>query len=133
VPGSAIKRDAVKNVAVPIDKTFAQLTPQEKLLVKAPYGPMGADDEPPYPLYGLRKTFEASIKLAGALRVRGELVLAVNVDRTGQPISVEVYDSPDMEMTKRMAAVLMLDKYKPAVCSGAPCKKQYWFRMNFDL
>jgi hypothetical protein len=131
VLGSQLKRDAVKNVAVPIDKTFAQLTPQERLLVKAPYGPMGADDEPPYPLYGLRKTFEASIKLAGALRVRGELVLAVNVDSTGQPISVEVIDSPDKEMTKRMAAVLMLDKYKPAVCSGAPCKKQYWFRMNF--
>ena len=131
VLGSQLKRDTVKNVAVPIDKTFAQLTPQEKLVVKAPYGPMGADDEPPYPLYGLRKSFEASIKLADALRVRGELVLAVNVDSTGQPLSVEVIDSPDKEMTKRMAAVLMLDKYKPAVCSGAPCKKQYWFRMNF--
>jgi hypothetical protein len=37
------------------------------------------------------------------------------------------------KMTKAMASVLMLEKYKPAVCGGSPCQMQFPFRMNFHV
>ena len=129
--GANIGHGIVKNIAVPVDKTYAELTEEEKQRVKSVYEPMAEGDEPPYPLHGLRTIVEASAKLQSALRVSGALTLAVTVSAAGEPIAVAVLKSPDEEMTKRMAAVLMLEKYKPAVCKGIPCQMQYPFRMNF--
>jgi hypothetical protein len=79
----------------------------------------------------LRPILEACEKLQNKLLVRGKLTLAVNVNAAGNPVSVEVLRSPDMTMAKAMAAVLMLQKYKPAICKGSPCSMQFPFRMDF--
>jgi hypothetical protein len=92
---------------------------------------MGVDDEPPYPLHGLRRILESTDQIARSLRPQGGLTLAVTVSPTGHAISVDVLRSPDPKLTERIAAVLMLEKYKPAVCKGAPCQMQYPFRMEF--
>jgi hypothetical protein len=130
--GSHVPRDRVYGVAVPIDKTYAQLTAQEKLRVKELYEPMGVDDEPPYPLHGLRTILESSDQIARSLRAQGGLTLAVTVSPTGHAISVDVLRSPDPKLTEKLSAVLMLEKYKPAVCKGSPCQMQYPFRMEFN-
>lgn len=63
--------------------------------------------------------------------VTGDLTLAVTVSGKGEPLSVDVIRSPDRQMTKLMAEVLLLEKYTPAVCKGVPCQMQYPFRMHF--
>jgi hypothetical protein len=65
--------------------------------------------------------------------VSGALTLAVNVNAAGKAVSVEVLRSPDMQMAKLVATVLMLQAYKPAICKGSPCEMQYPFRMNFTV
>jgi len=131
--GSSILRDAVSGVSVPVDKTYAELTADEKWRVKSQYEPMAVGDEPPYPLHGLHTILETCAKLQQQLRVRGALTLAVTVNAAGDPIAVESLRSPDPEMAKKVAMVLMLVKYKPAVCKGSPCQMQYPFRMNFTV
>jgi hypothetical protein len=108
------------------------LTPEEKQWVKSQYEPMGESDEPPYPLHGMRTILEAAAELQKKLYVKGSLSLAVTIDAQGKPIAVEVLTSPDTEMTKAMAKVLMLEKWKPALCKGSPCQMQYPFRTNFE-
>jgi hypothetical protein len=53
------------------------------------------------------------------------------VDATGKAQSAEILESPDKDLGKAMAEVLLLQKYKPAVCKGVPCEMTYPFRMYF--
>jgi hypothetical protein len=131
--GSLIPKEQVTGVMVPADKSWEQLTPDEQQLVKAQYEPMAAGDEPPYPLHGQLAILDAAVKLQTRLGVEGQLTLAATIDPTGRPVSVDILRSPDKEMARQMALVLMLTKYKPARCGGAPCTMQYPWRMNFRL
>lgn len=133
VTGSHILRDEVSRIPVPIDKSYAQLTVAEKRRVKSAYEPMAEDDEPPYPLHGLRTILETTEKLQNRLLVSGALTLAVNVNPSGKAVSVEVLRSPDIQMAKAVATILMLQAYKPAICKGSPCDMQYPFRMDFHV
>jgi hypothetical protein len=131
--GSHLLASNTSNIQVPPEKSYAQLTPEQKRSVKGNYDKMPDADEPPYPLNGLASILRASEKLQHSLLVRGELSMAATIDAHGNATSVEVYKSPDPQMAKAMAGVLMLEKYKPAVCNGSPCQMQYPFRMNFHV
>jgi hypothetical protein len=131
--GSLIPEPVVSGISVPVDKSYEQLTPQEKLRVKSLYESMGEGDEPPYPLHGTRQLYEAAEKLQNTLGITGELALVVTVDRKGKPLKVESLRSADKEMTAAMAKVLLLEKYKPALCKGVPCQMQYPFRIKFGV
>lgn len=131
--GSLIPRRVTTGISVPIDKSYAQLTVEEQRRVKSLYQSMGDGDVPPYPLHGQREIIEAAQKLQKTLRVTGELTLAVTVNAKGEPINVEMLRSPNKEMTKEMAEVLMLQKYSPASCKGVPCQMQYPLRINFEV
>jgi len=132
VTGSHIGKPVVTNISVPVDKPYAELTREERLRVKSQYESMAEDDEPPYPLHGLRPILEAAFKIQKKVRTHGELVLAVTVDSEGHPTEVAAYKSPDKDMTRMMASVLMVETYKPAVCNLKPCKMQFPFRMQFQ-
>jgi hypothetical protein len=133
VTGSHIPAPEVRNIQVPAYKTYAQLTPEEKSRVKNYYEKMPENDEPPYPLYGLEPILRIFEKFQRALLIQGELYLAVTVDSHGMATAVDVYKSPDARMTKALAAALMFEKYKPAVCGGTPCQMQFPFKMKFGV
>ena len=121
---------------VPPKKPYSQLTPEEKRLVKSQYYSMADADEPPYPVNGPQTIFEAIRDIQRKLgdsgtRVSGTLSVFVDVDYKGKATAIEVEESPDPQMTKAAAAVLMLQKYKPAVCKGSPCNMQFPFRIEF--
>ena len=44
--------------------------------------------------------------------------------------AVSVFESPDPEITRVAASVLMLSKFKPAVCAGRPCAMQFPLEVN---
>jgi hypothetical protein len=133
VTGSLVPKPVVTGIEVPIDKSYAQLTPEERRRVKSLYESMADGDEPPYPLHGPRQILEAAERLQKALQVTGKLTLAVTVDSKGEPISVQSILSPDKQMTKIMAEVLLLQKYSPASCKGVPCQMQYPLRIDFAI
>ena len=134
--GCGISQDDIENIMVPPKKPYSQLTPEEKRLVKSQYYSMADADEPPYPVNGPQTIFEAirdiQRKLGNSgIRVSGTLSVFVDVDYKGKATAIEVEESPDPQMTKAAAAVLMLQKYKPAECKGSPCNMQYPFRIEF--
>lgn len=129
---SRIKRLMI-TTALPPEKTYAELTPEEKALTKAPYDHMAIDDEPPYPLHGEKELLLAMHDIAESLQVRGDLSMIVNVNSQGDAVSVEVLASPDKEFTQYVASALMLEKYKPALCDHKPCALAMLWKMHFSM
>ena len=129
--GTNIKRDVVSGSAIPIDKRYSEFTSEEQAHVKSWYERMGPNDEPPFPLDGLRPLYSAVAAAQQKLLVTGSLSVAVAVNTQGEATSVDVFRSPDSQMTRVVASILMLQKYKPAFCSGVACAMQFPFRIEF--
>ena len=133
ITGSNISRRAVTSARIPLNRRYAELTPEEQDVVKSAYEAMYPLDEPPYPIDGTLPIFQALRTVQNKLLAQGDLSLFVEVDAQGQATAVSVMQSPDAKMTQAVAAVLMLTKYKPAVCRGRPCSMGYPFRMTFSV
>lgn len=118
--------------ALPFDKRYSELSPDQQRRVKSLYAGLGADDEPPFPANGLGPIYKAIAAAQQKLLITGALSVAVEVNGSGEPVSVSVLQSSDPKMTQFVAAVLMREAYKPALCSGSPCSMQFPFRMQFQ-
>ena len=130
VVGSMLPQDIVGS-AVPFDSPYAALSADQRALVAQDYDNLPANDEPPFPLYGVRHTIKALIPLAGLLDLSGPLVATVDVDSHGDAQSVTIFKSPDARIDRLASGALALEKYKPARCAGQPCRMQYVMRVDF--
>jgi len=131
--GSNIPRKVATSSEIPLNRRYSELTPAEQDLVKSRYEAMMPLDEPPYPVDGLLPLFNAVRKVQDKVLAQGELSMFVDVDAQGQATSVSVMKSPDPTLTQAVASVLMLTKYKPALCRGQACSMGYPFRMTFSV
>jgi hypothetical protein len=131
--GTNIPRRAVTSGRIPLNRRYADLTADEKDVVKSAYEAMYPLDEPPYPADGTLPIFRAVRTLQSKLLAQGDLTLFVDVDAQGKATAVSVMQSPDPKLAQAVAEVLMLTKYKPAVCRGQPCSMGYPFRMTFSV
>jgi hypothetical protein len=136
--GTLIRRNLVMSESLPLNKSYADLTPDQKKRVRSQYLGLRNHDEPPYPAHGILSIMTAILKAQQALAREdapcdGALSLLVDVDAKGDAQSVSVLASPDPRMTRYVAAVLMDQKYKPAFCGGVPCPMQYPFRAAFHV
>lgn len=129
--GTNIRRDTVTGSPVPFDRTYAQLTDAQKEAIRSLYEEMKPGDEPPYPLKGLGAIYGPISELQRRLDVEGKLSMYVDVDSEGQATSVSVIASPDEKLTAAVANILMLQRFKPAVCGGSPCRMQFPVRIRF--
>ena len=121
--GTNMTKEIVKAGTVPLNKTYGELTTEQKNSIKAEYDNMPEGDEPPFPVKGLNPIYRA-IGYAHEnleLQYKGSLTLYVLVDGEGNPKSVDVMNSPNEDISKAATFALMSQKYKPAVCSGQPC------------
>lgn len=131
--GTNIPRRAMTSARIPLNRRYAELTAEERDVVKSAYEAMYPLDEPPYPIDGTLPIFKALRTVQNKLLAQGELTMFVEVDAQGQATAVSVMQSPDPKLTQAVAAVLMLTRYKPAVCRGQPCSMGYPFRMTFSV
>jgi hypothetical protein len=130
--GSNIQKE-VLSWPVPPDATYEELTPDQKQTVRSEYLNMGANDEPPYPLYGVGVVLRDVQKMRRSnIPVTGKIHFAVGVDSAGNPQGVAVLASPDTQLSKAVAFSLMHAKYKPAKCSGRPCNGEFSFYYDFQ-
>ena len=119
--GSMVKRSVITG-NVPFDKTYAQLTPEQRQHVKDNYEAMPADDEPPFPVDGLAPMMKALQKGASLFHVNGTLAMTADIGPDGQPRKIDVLKAPDDPQFRQFAvSLLMITRYKPAVCGGKPC------------
>lgn len=115
------RRDLVTGSPVPYEKSYQQLSADEKQAVKSMYPLMDEGDEPPYPLKGMQAIDKQLALAQGKLHVTGMLTMHVHVDSEGKAESVTVFSSPSADFTKIATLIVMLEKYKPALCAGLPC------------
>ena len=130
--GSNIKHSLV-TLPVPPDKDYAQLTAEQKELVRASYNNMPAGDEPPYPLGGLKTLYKGVADAQQILKTRGALNMMAKVGADGKVTNVSVFTSPDPKMTQIVAAMLVIQQFKPALCQGQPCAMDFSLNMNLGL
>jgi hypothetical protein len=128
--GSLMPKGLTWDSPIPLNKTYEELTPKQKADFHALYQSMGPGDEPPFPLEGMKPIFAAVKKAQYKVKARGELNLAVTVDPDGKATKVEDYGSTDKQMTEFASSVLLMTKFKPAVCKGKPCTMQFPFRLK---
>jgi hypothetical protein len=126
--GTIIKKDIRWDSKIPLNKTYAELTAEQKAELHKMYENLPEGDEPPFPEQGMKPIFSAIRKAQRIRQARGELNMAVTVGPDGNATKVEdrggVYD---IQMTEIAQQVLLLTKYKPAVCKGQPCTMQFRF------
>lgn len=131
--GSNIKRYVASGSRIPVNRTYAELSADEKAFVSSFYEKMGPGDEPPFPIEGLRPIYSAIAKVQQKLLVTGKLTLVASVDPTGTVTEVQVIESPSKAMTQAAASVVVLAKFKPALCANQPCKMEFPFNFAFAV
>jgi hypothetical protein len=118
---------------VPVDSTYAELSPAQQQVVRDDYVRLSPDDEPAYPLYGMTPVLRDIAKMRTSyVPNTGVIHVAVRVDTAGQPRGVAVLASPDEALARAVAFTLMHTVYKPAKCAGRPCDSDYSFRYDFQ-
>jgi hypothetical protein len=130
--GSNIARPAVY-WPVPVSKTYAELSPEERRLVREQYVRLGDRDEPPYPREGMAPILNEVALVQLKERGTGLLHLAVRVDAQGVPQGVAVLKTPEPLVAKALSVTLMQARYKPALCDGTPCAGDFSFAYDLQL
>jgi hypothetical protein len=126
--GSNLRRAAAHGMGIDLDRRYAELSPEDKARLHDDYTSLPPGDEPPYPLDGLRPVYQSILSQQEGRRARSEIAVVVEVDSTGVPRSAKAFSSPDPELVRLVASVLMETRYKPARCSGKPCAMGFLFR-----
>lgn len=135
--GTIIRKDLVWSSNIPLNKKYSEFTAEEKADLHALYESMPEGDEPPYPAEGMKPIFNRIRHGQQIVKARGTLNLVVTVGPDGK--ATEVADMGGVggvnasEMTNYAASVLLMTKYKPAICSGRPCKSQFPFVLDLKM
>lgn len=128
--GSNIARVAM-TWPVTIDANYAELAADERDLVRGDYVKLGAGDEPPYPLYGMRPVLTEMQRIRMGTTDDGRVALIVRIDAQGKPHGFAVLKAPDIGVAKAFGFVLVHTTFKPAMCGGQACEGDYVFRYDF--
>jgi len=129
--GTIIKKQIRWESKIPLDKTYDQLSAEEKAELFSQYEKLEPGDEPPFPAQGIKPIFNAIKKAQRLRQARGDLDLSVTVGPDGNAVKVEDYSEVmDGDITEMAQQVLLLTKYKPAICKGQPCTMQFRFRQS---
>ena len=128
-----LSRYAVRARSIPINRRYHELTAEQKEIINSWYEHIAPGDEPPFPAEGLQPIHEAIGRGQGKALVSGEMLLLATVNAAGDVEAVKVYRSPTKQMTQFVSGVLVLTKFKPAVCGGLPCRMEYPFTFTFKV
>ena len=132
--GTILHKEMKWNSSIPLNKTYDQFTPEEKAQLNSLYEAMPPGDEPPFPLQGMRPVFNNLKKGQQIVRARGRLNMVVTVSPDGKAVDVADHGGvggPNAaQMTQFAQSVLLMTKFKPAVCGGKPCKSEFPFQLD---
>lgn len=131
--GTNIRREVMRSELVPIDSSYAQLTPEERARWRGQYEGLPPDVEPPFPQSGLQAILRQLLAAQKLARVSGPFSAFAQVDEKGEVTSVSILVSPDKDISQAAATAVMRTRFKPALCGGKPCAMQFPLRMTFVM
>ena len=132
--GSMLRRDVAWSSKIPLNRTYEQLSAEEKATLKSHYELIGPNDEPPFPRDGLAPIIDAIQQGQAKRLAKGELKMLVTVGPDGRAMKVATQGKiNDATMARFVATVLELTPYKPALCDGSPCTMQYPFFIKLKV
>lgn len=119
---------------LPVDTSWAEMTPAQQNALRANYPALEAGDEPPFPKWGERVLFENIHRFNRALGPsEGQLAMHVLVGKDGKPKNVSTHGVIRQEMVNAVQLLAMVHEYKPARCQGQPCEMVYPVYFDFKL
>jgi hypothetical protein len=126
-------RYAVRASTIPINRRYHELTAEQRAIINSWYEHVALGDEPPFPVDGLQPIHDAIGQAQAEALVKGEMLLLATVNAAGDVEEIKMYRSPSKSMTTFVSGVLVLTKFKPALCSGRPCRMEYPFTFTFSV
>ncbi len=126
-------RQSLLGARVAADKDYADLSAADKAWVRADFAPMAESDEPPYPVGGVKALTAGIVQAQVKMRLQGHLRLVAKVEADGSVSRVDAIATPDEQMGKGVAAMVMLQKFKPALCKGQPCSMDFPVNVRLSI
>ncbi|NVM77098.1 hypothetical protein FHW83_002904 [Duganella sp. SG902] len=123
--------DLAYGTAVPFDKGYAEMTPQQQQHFRRQYPFLHADDIPPYPEKGTAEIMRWLSKAQSNALAQGEFRAIVDVDAAGKATAITTYASPSAQLTDVVKILLFNQKFTPARCDGKPCAMRFPFTVQF--
>lgn len=123
--GTRIKRTVVSGSNLPFDLRYDQLSPDQRQYFHSLYERVADGDEPPYPLNGLKDIYGPLSAAQRKLLVEGDLDITATVGSDGAVQRVSVHKAPSKAMGDFASKMLMATPFKPARCSGQPCRMDF--------
>jgi hypothetical protein len=133
--GSNIPRSVTLSSKLPFDRSFAELTPEQKALVRGQYNNLNDPDAPPWPESGLRTIFKELNRDLINLRAKvepGRVMAVARVDERGQVQSVQVYKTPNDAATAAVSRALVHVPFKPAMRDGKPVAMDFLLDVTIE-
>lgn len=120
-----IVRRAIGSANIPLDKTYADLSPAAAQAVRESFPKLKPHDEPPFP----EKSLRALIALATTLRYQTDgtarVSVVVQVDETGAARVVSAAESHDAQLFAGVVSTLAATRFRPGTCDGNPCSMEF--------
>ena len=126
-------RPVLVSSPIPFDKSYEQLTAEQKELFRATYGGLAENEKPPFPKNGTMEIYEPLLKGHKAISRAGNLFLIAMIDEKGKVENVAVYESPAKSMTEYATTVIFNTEFEPATCAGEPCKMEFPFEIDLPV
>jgi hypothetical protein len=122
---SKVMYEPVATTPFPPAASWSQLSPEHQNSFKTWYKALAPGDEPPYPLNGS----QGAAKLVGKIRenfpYRGVFNIYVTVGADGKATSARAVGKVPQDIGRYASAFMLTERYKPAMCEGAPCEMTY--------
>ena len=135
--GTSIPLSASITGGIPINRQYDEFADDErqslKELVRQWNKEMRPDDEPPFPINGLKPLLQSVQQIQEEMRWDGHLTLVATVNADGKVANVVQYGLSPTKLSGAVASALRRTKFKPAKCGGAPCTMNFPFAVNFEL
>lgn len=117
---------------VPLDKPYHEMEERHQAIIRADYGDMSADVQPPFPRRGLAELYRPLLQANREYRDAGELMAVATVDKKGKVANVALYKTPSQRMGKLAGRLIMLTEFEPGRCADKACGGEFLLALSFD-
>ena len=131
ITGTHIRRDALLDSWLPLNQTYAEMSPENRQKLRAIYSSLAPDDEPPFPARGLGPSIQQLREVHRRIGGPGEMKLILSVDAEGKVGDVSVYSASNERMAFYGAILLSKERFKPGLCQGVPCAMDFMYRFEY--